>query len=571
MSKEYMVFTRKHRPQNFDDIMGQGQVALPLKRAIEQGRIMQAYLFSGPRGVGKTTTARVFAKAVNCENGPASNPCNKCSMCTEITQGNSMDVIEIDGASNRGIDRIRELREQVNFGAARSRYKIYIIDEVHMLTTEAFNALLKTLEEPPKHVIFIFATTDPQNIPQTILSRCQHFRFKRAAIKTITSNLSMIAAKEDIKAEEEALYLIARAADGALRDGQRIFDQAITYSKGENLTAAAVSEMLGEIEMERLLLLADAIIEKNLSSAIRITEAVFEAGYDLKNFVREFAEVFRNILIIKIVNGREAVNTVEEDFEKMKAISRKASKEEFLYILEKIVELEVKIARSHIPDIVIETFIANSVLALEGEIKNSSPGTKKKEIPAPAAPAPPAEKKENTAPQQPAEEKSSVNNTEAGTGQKESIELSSDSKKSGMLVADEIAEKKEIKTLTKEIIEKRWDDVKERGQANPEYEEISGALDNSGIVSYDNGILIIIAENSFKAERLRKQPDKVSRLVKEEFSKDIRCIIYEKDEYRRKYKVEKDVDQEEAMNHKVVQGLAKIFGVTKVEVKKEKK
>ena len=349
MSKEYMVFTRKHRPQTFDDIMGQDQVSLTLKRAIEQGRIMQAYLFSGPRGVGKTTTARVFAKALNCEKGPAVNPCNSCSICREITQGNSMDVMEIDGASNRGIDRIRELREQVAFAPSASRYKVYIIDEVHMLTTEAFNALLKTLEEPPKHVIFIFATTDPQNIPQTILSRCQHFRFKRASLNTITLNLRMIAEKEGISAEEEALYIIARAADGALRDGQRIFDQAITYSKGETLTAGIVGEMLGEIETEKLLQLADFIVEKNLAGAIRIMETIFEGGYDLKNFVREFAEIFRNILIIKTLEDRQGADVSDEVFEKAKAISKKTSRENFLYILEKAVGLEQRISRSYIP------------------------------------------------------------------------------------------------------------------------------------------------------------------------------------------------------------------------------
>jgi DNA polymerase-3 subunit gamma/tau len=180
MSEDYLVFTRKWRPQNFDQILGQDQVVIPIKRAIEINRVMQAYLFSGPRGVGKTTIARVLAKAVNCEKGPTLDPCNTCDICKEITAGNSLDVIEIDGASNNGVESIRELREQVGFAAAKGRKKIYIIDEVHMLSTSAFNALLKTLEEPPSHVIFVFATTDPQNIPQTILSRCQHFRFKRS-------------------------------------------------------------------------------------------------------------------------------------------------------------------------------------------------------------------------------------------------------------------------------------------------------------------------------------------------------------------------------------------------------
>lgn len=252
MENNYQVFARKWRPQLFDEIIGQSQVTEPLKRAIELNRIMHAYVFSGPRGVGKTTTARVFAKALNCEKGPTTQPCNVCSACVEITNGTALDVTEIDGASNTGVDNIRELRERVGLSAASSKYKVYIIDEVHMLSTSAFNALLKTLEEPPKHVIFIFATTEPEEIPQTILSRCQHFRFKRMPMDLIVHNLKDIASKEKINCEEKAYYTVAKAADGALRDGQRIFDQLVTYARGEQLTDLLASEMLGEIDSDIL-------------------------------------------------------------------------------------------------------------------------------------------------------------------------------------------------------------------------------------------------------------------------------------------------------------------------------
>lgn len=252
MENKYMVFTRKWRPKTFEEIIGQDQVIIPLKRAIEINRIMQAYLFSGPRGTGKTTTARIFAKALNCVKGPTVNPCNKCDICNEISDGSSLDVIEIDGASNRGIDEIRQLRESVGFGAAKGKYKIYIIDEVHMLTKEAFNALLKTLEEPPQHVIFIFATTDPQQIPQTILSRCQQFKFKKLTQKLIYENLKFIAKNENIEVDDNAIAIIAKSVDGALRDAQRIFDQSITYAKNEKVTEEIVRNLLGAIKIDML-------------------------------------------------------------------------------------------------------------------------------------------------------------------------------------------------------------------------------------------------------------------------------------------------------------------------------
>ncbi|NOY59306.1 MAG: DNA polymerase III subunit gamma/tau, partial [Calditrichaeota bacterium] len=245
----YVVLARKYRPMFFKDVVGQQHVTKTLQNAIEQNRIANAYLFSGPRGVGKTTVARLLAKALNCEHGPTIKPCNECSSCIEINESRSLDVFEIDGASNRGIDEIRNLRESLRYSPNPGKHRIYIIDEVHMLTNEAFNALLKTLEEPPTNVLFIFATTEAHKVPTTILSRCQRFDFKRMSNKSIADQLRELAAKEKIEIDEESLRLIANKADGSMRDGESILDQVIAFA-GTKIDSAQVADLLGIIDQE---------------------------------------------------------------------------------------------------------------------------------------------------------------------------------------------------------------------------------------------------------------------------------------------------------------------------------
>jgi DNA polymerase-3 subunit gamma/tau len=295
----YLVLARKYRPQIFEELVGQAHITDLLRKSIESGRIAHAFLFCGPRGIGKTSCARILAKSLNCQNGPTLKPCGECSACLEIANGNSFDVIEIDGASNRGIDEIRTLRENVKFAPSYGRYKIYIVDEVHMLTSDAFNALLKTLEEPPEHVKFIFATTEVHKVPATILSRCQRFDFKRIQIEIIMANLKSICMKENLKANEEALFAIAKASQGSMRDALSILDQLSALSD-KGIDAADVFSMLGMVEIEFLFDLTDALIARNCVKALNTFDQIIERGKDIKQLGKDLTEHFRHLMIVKV-------------------------------------------------------------------------------------------------------------------------------------------------------------------------------------------------------------------------------------------------------------------------------
>lgn len=293
----YVALYRKWRPQGFDSLVGQEAVRTALTNALETGRIAHAYLFAGPRGTGKTSTAKILAKAVNCEHGPTPNPCNKCQNCVRINDGTSMDVFEIDAASNRGIDEIRDLREKVAFAPVNGRYKVYIIDEVHMLTTEAFNALLKTLEEPPPHVIFILATTEPHKIPATIHSRCQRFDFKRVTDSDIVKRLREVADGSGIAADDDALQLIAVQADGGMRDALSLLDQCGVMA--ERVSAETVRSVLGIVGREALRELVKAVGEGNVPKSLELLETLLAGGKDVKQIITELAEYLRAVLLYK--------------------------------------------------------------------------------------------------------------------------------------------------------------------------------------------------------------------------------------------------------------------------------
>jgi len=329
----YIAFARKYRPRIFDEIMGQPHITTTLKNALLKDRVAHAYLFAGPRGVGKTTTARILAKALNCEKPKKPDPCNSCASCNEISQGISMDILEIDGASNRGIDEIRNLRDSIKFAPSKGKFKVYIIDEVHMLTAEAFNALLKILEEPPAHAKFIFATTHPHKVPPTILSRCQRFDFRRILTKDILENLKSITKTEKLKVGDEALALIARSADGSMRDAQVILDQIVSFTEGK-ADMEDVLNILGLINEEILFALADAIKERNADGALKIIAKVVDEGKDIFQVVLALIEHFRNLLVLKVGKDRDALLDLTND--KIKRFDEQAKKfgsEEILYII----------------------------------------------------------------------------------------------------------------------------------------------------------------------------------------------------------------------------------------------
>jgi DNA polymerase-3 subunit gamma/tau len=298
----YIVFALKWRPKNFDEIVGQDHIVTTLANAIQRNRLAHAYLFAGPRGVGKTSTARILARALNCKDGPTDRPCGKCPSCLEIFSGRSLDVIEIDGASNRGIDEIRTLRENVKFSPTIGKFKIYIIDEVHQITTDGFNALLKTLEEPPEFVKFIFATTQPQKVPPTILSRCQRMDFRRISIMEIIQQLERIISAEKVNVDKEVLFAIARASDGSLRDAESTLDQLIAFTK-DKVSLQDVVSMLGMVEQTVLFDITDKIIHHDAGAALKLLNDIIDKGKDTGILLANLIEHFRNLMIAKVTGA----------------------------------------------------------------------------------------------------------------------------------------------------------------------------------------------------------------------------------------------------------------------------
>lgn len=405
----YEVLARKYRPRQFAEVVGQQHVTQTLINALERKRIAQAYLLVGPRGVGKTTIARILAKALNCKNGPTPKPCDTCESCKQIAQGAYMDVLEIDGASNNGVDQVRDLRDSVRYAPAHGAYKVYIIDEVHMLSIGAFNALLKTLEEPPPHVKFIFATTEPQKVPATILSRCQRFDLRRIATRDMVAHLAMIAKTEKVNIDDAALLAIARGAEGGLRDAESALDQLMTFC-GKEITEEHVLSVFGLVAWKSLEQLVEALLKGDIPSLLRLVAELDEAGKDLQRLTSEILEYLRNLLVIAhaadVLGERELADAQLATLKKLATLlspGRLARVVEILieaqgqirHALARRTVLEVSLIRAARTSVVatldeVMSVLAGADVSLESLPVDSSPATQPTEYtPPPAASTPP--------------------------------------------------------------------------------------------------------------------------------------------------------------------------------------
>lgn len=400
----YQVLYRKYRPRVFADVYGQDHVTSTLKNEIKEGRISHAYLFTGSRGTGKTTCAKILAKAVNCPNAVDGEPCNACEICKGLDSGTIYDVVEIDAASNNGVDNIRDLREEVNYTPTRGKYRVYIIDEVHMLSTGAFNALLKTLEEPPAHVIFILATTEVHKLPATILSRCQRFDFKRIQPETMAVRLQQVAGLEGMELAPDAATLIARIADGALRDGLSILDQCAGRSK--QITAQLVSEVAGLAGREALYRLSDAVLARDSSAAVEELAQLHENSYDMERLCVEMINHFRNFMMVKTVKkSRELIICTDDEYKHIEESAGQFTLAQILRGLDLFQSTLVKIKGGATPRIEMEMAfvrlcepkletdpdaINQRLSALERAVQNGVPAAPVKTVPSPAPAARPA-------------------------------------------------------------------------------------------------------------------------------------------------------------------------------------
>jgi len=385
----YQVIARKYRPQTFGDVVNQEHVRTTLENAISQKRIAHGYIFSGQRGTGKTTIARILARCLNCIQGPTATPCGECASCREITAGGTVDVIEIDAASNRGINEMRELRENVRYQPVRDRYKVFIVDEAHQITNEAFNALLKTIEEPPEWVVFVLCTTEAHKIPATIASRCQHFSFRSVDFEDLIARMAWICQQEGIEAGPEALAVLAAAGEGSVRDSLSALDQAIACC-GSKLEPAEVRALLGAFSLESLQQVSQALVDGNSSRMLEVVDELERNGLNLQHFARELARYFRNLLVLRISAAPRLVAASAQQREKMAAIARQFSEEDLTRYLQLSLDLFKDLQYSLQPRFHLEIGLlrlvqAGRLLPIEEALARVSTGAP---VPAPPRPAP---------------------------------------------------------------------------------------------------------------------------------------------------------------------------------------
>ena len=490
--EKYVVTARKWRPLRFDDVVGQKHITQTLKNAIKSNRIHHAYLFSGPRGVGKTTTARILGRALNCHDPKDNEPCNKCESCLSVIEGRSIDIIEIDGASNNSVDDVRKLRENAKYPPSYGKYKMYIIDEVHMLSNSAFNALLKTLEEPPPHLIFVFATTEAHKVPPTILSRCQRFEFRRMNIEDIVKQLSLIAEKENIKIDDESLITIAQKADGSMRDGQSIFDQVIAFC-GKDISYSEMADALRLIDQEFYFRISKAIHDSNVHEAFLIARDVVERGYDIGECLSGMLEHFRNMMAIKASGNTDLIDASPTFLEKYAEESENFSQGDILRCMNIIAATEQNIRFSAQPRVRFELALVKmatmeSTVSMEeliNDIKNISAGS-----PLPA-------QKNN--------------------------DLTGDENKT-----DNKTGKPKINDNSQTTLKNHWDNFIDHYIDSHKYLNTLQSK-NSVEPEFFNGEIILNATNKFHEESIERKKDNIEALMNEYFGKKVTILVQVKE------------------------------------------
>ncbi len=530
----YQVLSRKWRPQRFDKVVGQNHITRTLQNAIGMDRVAHGYLFAGPRGVGKTTTARILAKVLSCENPQDKNPCNKCINCKDITRGSSLDVQELDGASNRGIDEIRGLREAVKYPPNNNKYRIYIIDEVHMLTREAFNALLKTLEEPPEHIVFIMATTDAYKVPATILSRTQKFDFKPISVNNISTYLKGILNNDKLAYEEDGIYLIAQKADGSLRDSLSLLDQVIAYAD-ETLDIETIREVLGIIEENVFLDIMKLINEKNHQRLITDINKLLNDGFAISDFICGFNEYLRKCMIHKSSDS-DIINLSEESIKWLKSDCR-FSLTDILRMLEISLQFESNLKNIPQPQISLEALFMKLAM-LEKSIDIAQVLSGKKNLP--SLTKKPASATQSLTNSDQSEEKKTRTNAEKEDSEKES-EDKSDPK-------DENNPK-----LSLEIIEKSWEDV--IGELEKYNSKIANFLEDAKLTKFDGTHLWIELLNGhrFYQRTLEKDSEKIEAAINSVLGNKIRIKFQMKENTEDKVSQKKHENTEHPLFEKVLE------------------
>jgi len=535
----YLVLARKYRPQTFEQVVGQEVITRTLKNALKMNRVPHALLFTGPRGVGKTTMARLLAKALNCEKGPTDQPCGECPPCRGITQGTNMDVLEIDGASNTGVDDVRQLRESVQYRPSQSRYKVYIIDEVHMLSRGAFNALLKTLEEPPEHCFFIFATTEPHKVPQTIQSRCQRFDFRRIPPQIIAKKLQEIAQQEGIIISDSGLRLLARQAEGSLRDAISLLDQAVSFA-GTEISDEKLFELLACVNREYLFELSRALVESQPQKALKILEQVYQAGYDLKQFLKEFIDHFRDLLLVKYTeNPLELTDLSETEINQLKKQANLASEEALSLIFEFLLQAEERMGRTEHPKVVLEHTLVKSA-TIQPALKIEQLISRLEEL-------------------------------KAGLGdlksfQKEDLELKEEKAESSFNNKSSSMEKKSDPLKT-------WEGFLEHLSSHSP--RIFGILKNGSLLKKEkNKIIMEFPDNDFCRELLKNKEERkeISRLASEYFQENLSLEILPPkaqsgSETQPAPGIEREKQRKKMVEHPLVQKAIELFGAHLEEVK----